>query len=464
MADQPVNISTGPSSHFHGVIAPDAGAQFGVVPVKASKLAPNAQAQPRRFIERIRFQVGVGLILCILLPMLVRSWYDGTPLQEARIFNSGIISAFSLLAGYYASRSMMPFRGATIATFSIPTLAGSFALAAIIPLFARIDYSRTQLAIHFILTVLFFVLTERATARQRQLRFAVIPGGRISHFPKLDNVQLVRLRHHEDEIRQVDGVIADLDAKHSAGWDKAMTRSLLAGVPIYHWKQLVEQLCGTVEIDSISDNSLGSLNPNQFYLKVKQAMDITIALMALLLLWPIMLFIAILIRLESPGPAIFRQQRTGFRAQTFTVFKFRTMQFSDGAGQTETDARDSAITRDSDARITRVGNVLRRTRLDELPQLFNVLRFEMSLIGPRPEALELTLWYEQELAFYHYRHIIKPGITGWAQVNQGHVAGIDDTKVKLAYDFYYVKFCSLWLDILIAARTIVTAFTTRGAK
>ncbi|MEQ1725351.1 MAG: sugar transferase [Sphingopyxis sp.] len=460
MTDQPNALEASALAH----VAADAAATFGVVPVKASKLAANAAAQPRRLVERIRFQVGVGLIVCILIPMLVRSWVDGTPWQEARLLNSGIISAFSLLAGYYASRSMMPFRGATIATFSIPTLTGSFALAAVIPLFARIEYSRTQLAIHFVLTVLFFVLTERATARLRQLRFAIIPGGRVGNFPKLDNVQLVRLRHHEDAIHQVDGVIADLNAKHSAGWDKAMTRSLLAGVPVYHWKQLVEQLCGTVEIDNISENSLGSLNPNQFYLKIKQAMDIVVALLVLVLLWPVMLFIALLIRIESPGPAIFKQERTGFRAKSFTVFKFRTMRFDTQDGQSKSAARHSAITRDGDARITRVGNVLRRTRLDELPQFINVLRFEMSLIGPRPEALELTLWYEQELPFYHYRHLIKPGITGWAQVNQGHVAGIDDTRVKLAYDFYYVKFCSLWLDILIAARTIVTAFTTRGAK
>ena len=112
------------------------------------------------------------------------------------------------------------------------------------------------------------------------------------------------------------------------------------------------------------------------------------------------------------------------------------------------------LTVEDDERITRVGKFLRRTRLDEIPQVINILRGEMSFIGPRPEALPLSDWYEQELPFYSYRHIVRPGLTGWAQVNQGHVAELEEVSHKLQYDFYYIKNFSAWLDIVIVLRTI----------
>jgi lipopolysaccharide/colanic/teichoic acid biosynthesis glycosyltransferase len=127
-------------------------------------------------------------------------------------------------------------------------------------------------------------------------------------------------------------------------------------------------------------------------------------------------------------------------------------------------SRQQAITRSADTRITPIGRTLRRTRLDELPQLFNVLKGEMSLIGPRPEAIALSTWYEESIPFYHYRHIIRPGITGWAQVNQGHVTDVDDIREKLNFDFYYVKNYSIWLDILIVFRTVAIMFNGFGSR
>jgi lipopolysaccharide/colanic/teichoic acid biosynthesis glycosyltransferase len=128
------------------------------------------------------------------------------------------------------------------------------------------------------------------------------------------------------------------------------------------------------------------------------------------------------------------------------------------------DERGAAMTGHEDDRITRVGAFLRRTRIDELPQIINILKGEMSWIGPRPEALVLSSWYVGEIPFYRYRHVVRPGISGWAQVNQGHVAGVDEVHQKLQYDFFYIKYFSPWLDLLILFRTVKTMATGFGSR
>ena len=202
------------------------------------------------------------------------------------------------------------------------------------------------------------------------------------------------------------------------------------------------------------------LRPNGVYFRLKDLSDKVLAAVGLVLLSPILAIAIIAIRLDSPGPAIFRQERVGFRGRPFTILKLRTMYHRDQ----RKDRREDAITVDSDPRVTKVGRFLRKTRIDELPQLINVLRGELSLIGPRPEVVSLSNWYDQELDFYPYRHIVKPGITGWAQVNQGHVASTEDVYRKLQYDFYYVKNFSLWLDLLIALNTLQVVITGRGSR
>ena len=122
------------------------------------------------------------------------------------------------------------------------------------------------------------------------------------------------------------------------------------------------------------------------------------------------------------------------------------------------------MTKNDDDRITAVGGLLRTLRLDELPQIINILRWEMSWIGPRPEAEVLSVWYTSEIPFYRYRHVVKPGISGWAQVNQGHVAEVNEVHRKLQYDFYYIKYFSPWLDVLIFFRTIKTMLTGFGSR
>jgi lipopolysaccharide/colanic/teichoic acid biosynthesis glycosyltransferase len=136
----------------------------------------------------------------------------------------------------------------------------------------------------------------------------------------------------------------------------------------------------------------------------------------------------------------------------------------DGGERDDDDVRKSLATDDSDPRITRVGRVIRKYRIDELPQIINILLGQMSWIGPRPEPEILTRWFVAEIPYYRYRHVVKPGISGWAQVNLGYVSGVDGINTKLQYDFYYIKYFSPWLDILILFRTIKTMLTGYGSR
>ncbi len=180
----------------------------------------------------------------------------------------------------------------------------------------------------------------------------------------------------------------------------------------------------------------------------KRCLDIGLASIALLLLAPLLITAAILIKLDSPGAVIFRQSRRGFNGKPFEIWKFRTMSVSEN-GSTITQATKQ------DARVTRVGRFLRRTSIDELPQLWNVLRGEMSLVGPRPHALAHDNYYDQVISNYVYRHHMKPGLTGWAQVNgfRGETPTIDLMEKRVEYDVWYVSNWSIWLDIRIMLRT-----------
>jgi len=214
-----------------------------------------------------------------------------------------------------------------------------------------------------------------------------------------------------------------------------------------------------VAIDHLSENSFGSLVPARGYFHLKSMVDLLVALAILPLALLPMAAIALAIKFDSPGPVLFRQRRIGKAGNFFDMLKFRTMVHRQANGD-----RDEAITAHRDIRVTKVGAFLRRSRLDELPQIFNIIAGQMSWIGPRPEAEVLSAWYTGEIPFYRYRHVVRPGISGWAQVNQGHVASVDEVHAKLQYDFYYVKYFSAWLDILITFRTIRTMLTGFGSR
>jgi len=181
--------------------------------------------------------------------------------------------------------------------------------------------------------------------------------------------------------------------------------------------------------------------------QLKRYADVVISLVLLLLCSPVLLLAAVVVRMQDGGPVLYRQRRTGLFGQTFDVLKIRTMVPNAEAGHAQ-------WARLRDERITPVGLWLRRTRLDELPQLLNVLRGEMSLIGPRPERPELEVELENRIPNYRLRHWIRPGLSGWAQVCMPYSSSVEDSELKLSYDLFYLRNASLWLDLLILAKTI----------
>jgi exopolysaccharide biosynthesis polyprenyl glycosylphosphotransferase len=183
-----------------------------------------------------------------------------------------------------------------------------------------------------------------------------------------------------------------------------------------------------------------------------------IAAVGLLAALPLMLATAVAVRLSSPGPILYRQVRVGFNGQPFTLYKFRSM-------RADAEALTGAVwASKDDPRITRVGKVIRRIRFDELPQLFNVIKGEMAIVGPRPERPEFVRALSEQIPYYRQRHCVRPGITGWAQINHKYGDTLEDTIIKLEYDLYYIKNMSFSLDTYIVFHTLKTMLLTRGAQ
>jgi lipopolysaccharide/colanic/teichoic acid biosynthesis glycosyltransferase len=424
-------------------------------------MSPAKLSSARRTLwHRVRFQLGVGLLLGVILPYLVRYRFEYQQIDQDSLQNSLIGSLAAVLAGYYAFRKVAHYPGVRASYHILPSFAAAYGVALAAIFFARLDYSRLHFAASFLLCVFWYYIVYFKLQRQQRLRIGVVPAGEVEHLFDLEDVRWVRLHSPSEMIGSFDGIVADLRADIPDEWERFLADRALAGTLVMHFKQMEESLTGRVAIDHMSENSFGSLIPGIVYAKVKRLWDLAMAIVAVPFLVPLFVIVGIWIKLDSPGPIFFTQKRMGYRGHPFKMYKFRSMRHAAAAD----DARSAAMTLDGDERVTRIGKFLRRYRVDELPQVLNILKGEMSWIGPRPEAVPLSAWYEAELPFYRYRHIVRPGITGWAQVKQGHVAEVSDVLSKLQYDFYYIKNFSFWLDLLIVAGTLRTVSNGFGAR
>jgi sugar transferase (PEP-CTERM system associated) len=235
----------------------------------------------------------------------------------------------------------------------------------------------------------------------------------------------------------------------------------LSGIKVYDLNTHFEKTLGQIRVDYLNASWLifgDGFNQGALRTFVKRVFDIVSAALLLALTAPLMLFTALLIRLESPGPVLYRQERVGLNGRTFSVIKFRSMR-----NDAEPDGKPRWASA-NDSRVTRVGSFIRRVRIDELPQLLSVLKGEMSLVGPRPERPYFVEQLTQKIPFFAVRHSVKPGVTGWAQVRYAYGATVEDSQEKLQFDLYYVKNHTLFLDLVVLFETVGVVLTGKGAR
>lgn len=410
-----------------------------------------------RFLLGVPFQLLFGLPFVVVLPSLERwGWGYWNSLTDNRI-NSMVALSVAYCAIVFCLRRFTRFPGVRVAAYVAPTVSLAFLIIVAILFFTREAYTRQVLFMGYLACLAWFFSGYFIGRRYRQVKIGVVPEGNALEMKSHSRIELRRLASPEPDGVRYDAIVADLRSDRlGPRWEKFLAECTLCRIPVYHVRQIQESMTGKVRIDHLSENEFGSLMPSAFYSGIKRVCDLVGACLLLPLCAPIMLVAAICIRKESPGPALFLQQRMGYRGKEFRVYKFRSM-YVGKSGKGFTDGED-------DPRITRVGKVIRKYRIDELPQLFNVLKGEMSFIGPRPESMELSEWYEKDVPFFRYRHVVRPGISGWAQVEQGYAAEVEGMIEKLQYDFYYIKHFSFWLDVLVLFKTVKTVFTGDGAR
>jgi sugar transferase (PEP-CTERM system associated) len=260
----------------------------------------------------------------------------------------------------------------------------------------------------------------------------------------------------------VDEIVVALTERRSGSMPlRQLLDCKVSGIKVHDLNTHFEKTLGQIRIDYLNASWLifgDGFNQGAWRTAVKRVFDLFCATLLLVLATPIMLVTALLIKLESPGPVLYRQERTGLNGRSFSIAKFRSMR-----NDAEKDGKPVWAST-NDARVTRVGGVIRKLRIDELPQLINVLVGEMSLVGPRPERPYFVEQLTQEIPFYALRHSVKPGVTGWAQVRYPYGATVEDSQEKLQYDLYYVKNHTLFLDLVVLMETVNVVLTGKGAR
>jgi len=418
-----------------------------------------ASAAPVSPWQRVRRGLGgpfsglLGFIpgLALALPFSIGISPLGWSIEQ--FANVGAYVSAHLAAWALARRFSTLTSSASVATWSILTTAA----VVIFTIFAsRAYYSLSFLGIAFTFSAIWLTIAQHLSSRVIVPTLAVVPGGHVTILNDLPSVRLIPLRRPGIRWLTVDAIVADLHSPHDDPWSRFIIEERLKGRPVLHCADVYERFAQKVSIVHVRDGDLEQIEPPP-YVIVKRVIDFAVAALGLVVTAPLLLLAAIAIKVEDRGPVFFSQERVGEQGKVFRMYKLRSM-------RPDAERDGPQFTSEDDGRTTRIGELLRRCRIDELPQLLNVLRGQMSLIGPRPEQVAFVEHFTQELPFYPARHLVKPGITGWAQVRAGYAADLPETQQKLVHDLYYVKHMSLALDAYIIGRTAMIVATGFGAR
>lgn len=263
------------------------------------------------------------------------------------------------------------------------------------------------------------------------------------------------------EANQIEEIVVALEERRGQMPLDAMINSRLRGVAVSDYQGFCERAEGRIDIEALHPSwffQSGGFRSSLFDRFFKRSFDIVLSLLLLFFTLPVLILTAILIRIESPGPVFYRQERVGLGGRPFVLIKFRSMRNDAEKGGKAQWAQKN------DPRVTRVGSVIRKTRIDEIPQVLNVLKGDMSFVGPRPERPQFVERLAHEIPFYQERHSVRPGITGWAQLNYPYGASVEDAKQKLQYDLFYIKYFSVVFDLSIALQTLRVVIWPDGAR
>jgi sugar transferase (PEP-CTERM system associated) len=261
--------------------------------------------------------------------------------------------------------------------------------------------------------------------------------------------------------RRVDRVVVSLvDARGKLPMDGLLSMKLNDGVQFDHLASVYEEYTGKIAVENLRPSWLifsQGFRKSVILALSKRGLDLIAATLGLAILAPVMALVAVAIRLTSAGPALYSQRRVGKDGRIFVIHKFRSM-------RVDAEAQTGAVwSQENDPRVTPLGRILRRTRLDEVPQLWNVLIGDMSIVGPRPERPEFVADLTTQIPFYGQRHVVRPGLTGWAQVRHSYGSTVDDALQKLQFDLFYIKHLSIAFDLFICLETLKTVLVRRGS-
>ena len=411
-----------------------------------------------------------GLIAAIILLSLVAmglyQFHQRLYFHEAvmRILVGLVAGCLALAVLFYAFPPIMVER-------DIASIAVSYAL--VLLLFARYFFTRTVDQNVFRRRTLIFGAGRRAAAidelRRRADRRGFKLVGRVAAPGDVLSDDTITMRTDGRSITEVakeqgaDEIVIAMDERRGNLPIRALLDARLAGIDVIDLLEFLERESGKIRVDLINPGWLifsPGFQISRLRVHTQRMLDVVFSATLLLVSWPVMLMIAAAIKIEDgmSAPVFYRQCRIGKSAKKFQVLKFRSMRVD-----AESDGR-AVWAKANDRRVTRVGKFIRHTRLDELPQVFNVLRGEMSVVGPRPERPEFVTELQEKIPYYAERHSVKPGVTGWAQLKYSYGATDEDAAEKLQFDLYYIKNQSLLLDIMIILQTVEVVLWGKGAR
>ena len=436
---------------------PAEAAQPAQAAAESSRGKPAIRSAPERFFETWLDALG-GFLFSVVLP--IPFYATGEPFAKGIGATEQTIlsTAIAYVIVWYCGRRLDAFPRATLqgnVGYVAPVAAITYAVIAVLMLLLRSDYSRIQLFGSGVLTIVWMAAIAQLRSRYLIRNYAVVPSSLLPQMPEASSCHWLTYEEVEAAGLRVDAMVADLGPDLTEAQASALAGAAIAGVPVLDRRYIVETLTGRTPLGGLTPNEFGALLPSRQYLVIRRGLELLLTVLILPILLPVIAVVALIVRLDSSGPIFFLQNRVGRRGRVFRMVKFRTMYHG---------ASGPSFTAADDKRVTRVGTILRRFRLDEVPQLINVLRGDMSWVGPRPEALTLDEEYVRDIPHFALRGIVRPGVTGWAQINQGYAHEAEEMRHKLEYDLYYLKHCSLWLDVMIVLRTFAVLFGGTGAR